>query len=77
VCPTFVRSEMTHRTIARIVETTGRSQVDSEDARIRQGRLGRLLEPSEVADTIVFLASPAADSINGQAIVIDGGGVQA
>ena len=36
-----------------------------------------MLEPHEVADAIVFLASPAAAAINGQAIVIDGGGIQA
>jgi NAD(P)-dependent dehydrogenase (short-subunit alcohol dehydrogenase family) len=77
VCPTFVRTDMTQRTIARIAETTGRNPAEGEDALIRQGRLGRLLEPEEVADTIVFLASPAADSINGQALVIDGGAVQA
>ena len=39
--------------------------------------LGRLLEPEEVAAAVVFLASPAAAAINGQAIVIDGGGLQA
>jgi NAD(P)-dependent dehydrogenase (short-subunit alcohol dehydrogenase family) len=77
VCPTFVRSDMTERAIARIVDATGRSEAEGEDALVRQGRLGRLLEPEEVADTIVFLASPAAQSINGQALVIDGGAVQA
>jgi NAD(P)-dependent dehydrogenase (short-subunit alcohol dehydrogenase family) len=30
-----------------------------------------------VADAVVFLASPAAASRNGQALVIDGGAVQA
>jgi NAD(P)-dependent dehydrogenase (short-subunit alcohol dehydrogenase family) len=39
--------------------------------------LGRLLDPGEVADAIVYLGSPAAASINGQALVIDGGGIQA
>jgi NAD(P)-dependent dehydrogenase (short-subunit alcohol dehydrogenase family) len=68
---------MTQRAIARIVDATGRSEAEGEDALVRQGRLGRLLEPEEVADTIVFLASPAAQSINGQALVIDGGAVQA
>ena len=76
VCPTFVRSDMTERAIARIVETTGRTEADSEQALISQAPLGRLLEPEEVADAVVFLASPAAAAINGQAVVIDGGGIQ-
>ena len=77
VCPTFVRTELTERAIARIVETTGRTEAQGEEALIRQARLGRLLEPEEVADAVVFLASPAAATINGQALVIDGGAVQA
>ncbi len=77
VCPTYVRTELTARAVARIVEATGRTPAESEDALIRQSRLGRLLEPEEVADAVVFLASPAAAAINGQALVIDGGGIQA
>ena len=77
VCPTFVRTELTARAIARIVETTGRTPAESEAALSRQSPLGRLLEPDEVADAVVFLASPAAAAINGQALVIDGGGIQA
>ncbi len=77
VCPTFVRTELTERAIARIVQSTGRSAAESERALAHQSPLGRLLEPEEVADAVVFLASPAAEAINGQALMIDGGGVQA
>jgi NAD(P)-dependent dehydrogenase (short-subunit alcohol dehydrogenase family) len=76
VCPTFVRTDLTTRAIARIVETTGRTEAESEAALARQSPLGRLLEPEEVADAVAFLASPAATAINGQALVIDGGGIQ-
>lgn len=34
---------------------------------------GRMAEPDEVADTIVFLCSPAASYISGHAIYIDNG----
>ena len=77
VCPTFVRTEMTARSVANIVERTGRSASEAERALAGSSPLGRLLEPEEVADAVVFLASPAAAAINGQALVIDGGGLQA
>jgi NAD(P)-dependent dehydrogenase (short-subunit alcohol dehydrogenase family) len=76
VCPTFVDTELTAQSVARIVEATGR---DAESARASlegASPLGRLLDPDEVADAVVWLASDAARAINGQAIVIDGGGVQ-
>jgi NAD(P)-dependent dehydrogenase (short-subunit alcohol dehydrogenase family) len=38
--------------------------------------LGRALEPEEVAFTVAFLASPEAAAINGQTLVLDGGGIQ-
>lgn len=76
VCPTFVRTEMTKRSIANIVQRTGRSEAEAEDALAGQSPLGRLLEPDEVAAAVVFLASPEAAAINGQALVIDGGGIQ-
>ena len=34
---------------------------------------GRLVEPGDVADTVSFLCSPAAEMIRGQTIVVDGG----
>src|SRR5262249_21210730 len=76
VCPTFVRTDLTGRAVARIVEATGRSEEEAAQALARQSPLNRLLEPDEVADAVVFLASPAAKAINGQALVVDGGGLQ-
>ena len=77
VCPTFVRTEMTDRSIAHIVARTGRSAEQAQAALAAASPLGRLLEPEEVADAIVHLASPAAAAISGQAWVLDGGGIQA
>jgi NAD(P)-dependent dehydrogenase (short-subunit alcohol dehydrogenase family) len=35
--------------------------------------MGRLAEPEEVADAILFLASPAAAMITGTILPVDGG----
>jgi NAD(P)-dependent dehydrogenase (short-subunit alcohol dehydrogenase family) len=77
VCPGYVRTPMTDRSVARIVERTGRSDEDALAAIVGLSPLGRLLEPEEVADAVWYLASDAAAAVNGQALVIDGGGIQA
>ena len=76
VCPTFVRTELTDRAIARIVERTGRTEAESRAALVGMSPLGRLLNAEEVAEAVVFLASDAALAISGQTLVIDGGGIQ-
>jgi NAD(P)-dependent dehydrogenase (short-subunit alcohol dehydrogenase family) len=77
VCPTFVDTEMTERSVANIVAATGREETESRRALERSAPLGRLVDPHEVAATLVWLASHEAAPINGQTIVIDGGGIQA
>ena len=76
VCPAFVRTEMTDRSIARIVAATGRDEDEAEAALAASSPLGRLLEPEEVAVAVEFLATPEAGSVNGQTLVLDGGGIQ-
>jgi NAD(P)-dependent dehydrogenase (short-subunit alcohol dehydrogenase family) len=76
VCPTFVRTDLTRGSVRRIAETTGRSEADAEAALAGASPLGRLLEPDEVAFAVAFLAAPEAAAINGQTLLIDGGGIQ-
>ncbi|SDI29876.1 NAD(P)-dependent dehydrogenase, short-chain alcohol dehydrogenase family [Actinokineospora alba] len=73
VCPGYVRTDMTDQTVRRIEERTGR---DGEAALAAMSPLGRLLEPEEVAFAVAFLAAPEAGAVNGQTLVLDGGGVQ-
>jgi NAD(P)-dependent dehydrogenase (short-subunit alcohol dehydrogenase family) len=67
---------MTAASVQRIVATTGRSDAEAEAALAATAPLGRLLEPEEVAFAVAFLAAPEAGAINGQTLVLDGGGVQ-
>jgi len=77
VCPAFVRTEMTRRSVARIVRATGRGEEEAEAELAAQSPLRRLLEPEEVAFAVAFLAAPEAAAVNGQTLVLDGGGIQA
>jgi NAD(P)-dependent dehydrogenase (short-subunit alcohol dehydrogenase family) len=76
VCPGWVRTAMMRRAVERIAATTGRDEAQAEAALVAQMPLGRALEPEEVAFAVAFLASPEAAAINGQTLVLDGGGIQ-
>jgi NAD(P)-dependent dehydrogenase (short-subunit alcohol dehydrogenase family) len=74
VCPAYVRSDMTSTTVANIEARTGRA--DGEEVLARMAPLGRLIEPEEVAFAVAFFAAPEAGAINGQSLIMDGGGIQ-
>ena len=76
VCPAYVDTAMTTRTVEKIVARTDRTAEEARSELETMTPLGRLLEPDEVAAAVVFLASPEAGAINGQTIVLDGGGLQ-
>jgi NAD(P)-dependent dehydrogenase (short-subunit alcohol dehydrogenase family) len=76
VCPGYVRTPMTEQTVARIREKTGRTEDEAMAALTGSTRLGRLIEPEEVAAAVAYLVGDEAGAINGQSILIDGGDVQ-
>lgn len=77
VCPGYVNTDMTDQTLARIQEKTGMSREKALEAILRQTPQGRLVEPEEVAYAVLALCDERARGINGQTIVIDGGGLLA
>jgi NAD(P)-dependent dehydrogenase (short-subunit alcohol dehydrogenase family) len=77
VCPGFVDTDMTATSVQRIARATGRSETEAVAAVASMSPLGRLLAPEEVAFAVAFLAAPEAGAINGQTLVLDGGGIQA
>ena len=77
VCPGFTETALVQRAMDTIVAKTGRS-AEAARAELAEGNpQGRLVRPEEVADAVLWLASPGAGSINGQAIPIAGGEVMA
>ncbi|HWM19806.1 MAG TPA: SDR family NAD(P)-dependent oxidoreductase [Ilumatobacteraceae bacterium] len=73
LCPSYLNTEMTERTIANIMETTGRSHADTLKLLTRVNPQGRLIEPAEVTAAALWLCGDGSEGINGQAIVIAGG----
>ncbi|MCX8997139.1 SDR family oxidoreductase [Rhizobiaceae bacterium BDR2-2] len=75
VCPGFTDTPIIARSIAAIVEKTGRSPEEALAEFTKSNPQGRLVQPEEVAETVLWLTRPTAQSINGQAIAVAGGEV--
>ncbi len=73
LCPGYLATEMTERTIDNIVERTSRSRAEALTALTRSNPQGRLIEPAELTAAALWLCGPGSDAVNGQAIAIDGG----
>jgi NAD(P)-dependent dehydrogenase (short-subunit alcohol dehydrogenase family) len=68
VCPGWVRTEMAETSARAEAERRGISADEVWAQRAAGYRAGRVVEVDEVAATILFLASPAASGISGEAI---------
>ncbi len=76
ICPGFVDTPMTQASISNIIGRTGMSESQAREALERMSPQRRLIEPEEVAAVALFLAQDSSKGITGQAINVDGGGVQ-
>lgn len=75
VCPGFTDTPLVARSLAEIEAKTGKAADDARAALTRHNPQGRLVTPDEVAQTVLWLASPGAEAVTGQAIAIAGGEV--
>jgi len=73
VAPGYTATDRLKELSAKRAASTGQSEANIQQTWIDQIPLGRLGEPEEVADAIVWLASERASFITGQTILVDGG----
>jgi NAD(P)-dependent dehydrogenase (short-subunit alcohol dehydrogenase family) len=75
VCPGFTETPLLEASLANISEKTGRSRAEARAELARLNPQGRFITPEEVAETVLWLCTPGAQAINGQAISVSGGEV--
>lgn len=75
LCPGFLDTEMTGRSIANIVAQTGMSPEDARSNLESMSPQNRLFQPDEVLQAALWLCGPGSEGITGQAIAIAGGEV--
>jgi len=73
VCPGYTNTEMVSNALDKIVATTGRTREEALAEIVKSNPQGRLVEPEEVAETVIWVCQQ--NSVTGQAIAIDGGEV--
>jgi NAD(P)-dependent dehydrogenase (short-subunit alcohol dehydrogenase family) len=75
VCPGFTDTPLLATSVEAITAKTKRSADDARAALAKDNAHNRLITPQEVAGTVLWLCTAAAQSVNGQAIAIAGGQV--
>jgi 3-hydroxybutyrate dehydrogenase len=74
VNPAYVRTPLVEGQIADQAKAHGLSEDQVvEEIMLAPAAIKRLVEPAEVADAVAWLCSPAATSVTGTSLVMDGG----
>jgi NAD(P)-dependent dehydrogenase (short-subunit alcohol dehydrogenase family) len=75
VCPGFTETPLLDGSLANIEAKTGRSRAEAAAELQRLNPQGSFVKPAEVADAVLWLCTPAAQAVTGQAISVSGGEV--
>jgi NAD(P)-dependent dehydrogenase (short-subunit alcohol dehydrogenase family) len=75
VCPGYTNTDIVKEAVSNISRKTGRSESEALATLLATNPQRRLIEPEEVAHTVLWLCRPGTESITGQSLVIAGGEV--
>jgi NAD(P)-dependent dehydrogenase (short-subunit alcohol dehydrogenase family) len=75
VCPGFTDTALIAGSIDNIMKRTGRSHAEALAELAKHNPQGRLVNPAEVADAVLWLCGEGAGAVTGQAIAVAGGEV--
>jgi len=73
VHPPFTKTDRYPARRAALAKQLGISESEADARYAAQFPIGRIVEPSDIAPMVLFLASPHASAITGQSIAVDGG----
>src|SRR5215831_4406933 len=73
VCPGWTDTDMFHRALDAVVEKTGRSREQAQEAVLAANPMGRPVHAEEVTGLVLYLSSPAAAGLTGAALPVDCG----
>ncbi|ETW11876.1 short-chain dehydrogenase [Roseivivax marinus] len=75
LCPGFLDTEMTDRSVTNIAEKTGMTPEEARASLEKMSPQRRLIRPEEVTAAALWLCGPGSEGITGQAVAIAGGEV--
>lgn len=73
ICPGYTETDIVRETLANIQAKTGRSLDEARSELVKHNPQGRLVQPEEVANAVLWLCQPGSEAITGQAISVSGG----
>jgi len=76
VHPPFTKTDRYPARLEARAEQLGVSLEEAEASFAADFPIGRIVEPADIAPMVLFLASPQAAAVTGQAIAVDGGSTQ-
>ena len=73
ICPGYTETEIVREAVHNIMQKTGKTEAEALKALAASNPQQRLVQPHEVAQSVLWLCADGSAAVNGQAIAIDGG----